>query len=119
MVSADDDMHPYALMEPGRPWLDQREVSRGRLHRAGRDGYVRKSFGLLGAFLDVLGKPVAEAPADYDSGEVLVDTAMDLETNVPLGVRRENSLVLREGELRRCWNARWTSSVASSSRSAG
>lgn len=100
MVSADDDMRPYALMEPGRESLDQHEVSRGRLHRAGRDGYVRKSFDVLGAFLDVLGRPVAEAPANYESGEVLVDTAMDLETNASLGVRRENSLVLRRGEVR-------------------
>src|SRR5262249_4951244 len=52
MVSSDDDMRPYALMEDGRESLDEGEVCRGRLHRAGRNGYVRKSFDVLGSFLD-------------------------------------------------------------------
>ncbi|HEX4614048.1 MAG TPA: hypothetical protein VH092_38050, partial [Urbifossiella sp.] len=100
MVSADDDMRPYALMEPSRESLDEGEISRGRLHRAGQNGYVRKSFDVVGSFLDVLGKPAAEVPANYASGEVLVDTAMDLETNATKGVSRENSLLLRTGEVR-------------------
>jgi hypothetical protein len=97
MVSADDDMRPYALMEPSLESLDEGEISRGRLHRAGGNGYVRKSFDVLGAFLDVLGKRAADVPANYESGEVLVDTAMDLETNATKGVSRENSLLLRKG----------------------
>jgi hypothetical protein len=100
VVSADDDMRPYALMEPGRESLSDGEISRGRLHRAGKSGYVQKSFDVVGSFLDVLGKPAAEVPANYESGEVLVDTAMDLETNASNGVSRENSLRLRKGELR-------------------
>jgi hypothetical protein len=100
VVSADDDMRPYALMEPGRESLNDGEISRGRLHRAGKSGYVQKSFDVVGSFLDVLGKPAAEAPANYESGEVLVDTTMDLETNASNGVGRENSLLLREGEVR-------------------
>ncbi len=97
MVSADDDMRPYALMEPSLESLDDGEISRGRLHRAGNNGYVRKSFDVLGSFLDVLGKPIAELPANYASGELLVDTAMDLETNATRGMSRENSLLLQQG----------------------
>jgi len=100
MVSADDDMRPYALMEDSLESLDEGEISRGRLHRAGKNGYVRKSFDIIGAFLDVLGKPTSEVPANYTSGEVLIDTAMDLETNVSKGVSRENSLHLQQGAVR-------------------
>ncbi len=42
MVSADDDMRPYALMETSPESLDEDEVSRGRLHRAGQNGYTRQ-----------------------------------------------------------------------------
>jgi hypothetical protein len=97
MVSADDDMRPYALMEPSLESLDEGEISRGRLHRVGKNGYVRKSFDIIGAFLDVLGKPATEVPANYESGEVLLDSAMDLETNATRGVSRENSLRLQKG----------------------
>jgi hypothetical protein len=100
MVSADDDMRPYALMEPSLESLDEGEISRGRLHRAGKNGYVRKSFDIIGAFLDVLGKPASELPANYESGEVLIDTAMDLETNASMGMSRENSLRLQKGAIR-------------------
>jgi hypothetical protein len=100
VVSADDDMRPYALMEDSLESLDEGEISRGRLHRAGRNGYVRKSFDVLGSFLDVLGKPAAELPANFAAGEVLIDTAMDLETNATRGLSRENSLHLRGGEVR-------------------
>ena len=99
MVSSDDDMRPYALMEDGRESLDEGEVCRGRLHRAGRNGYVRKSFDVLGSFLDVLGKPVAEVPENYERGEVLVDSTMDLETNATRGLARENSLMLQRAEV--------------------
>ncbi len=58
-----------------------------------------QSFDILGSFLDVLGKPVGDAPDNYERGEVLEDTAMDLETNATKGVARENSLVLRRGPL--------------------
>ncbi len=91
MVSSDDDMRPYALMEHSLESLDEGEVSRGRLHRAGRNGYVRKSFDIIGSFLDVLGKKAVDVPENYDKGEVLVDTAMDLETNATKGLARENS----------------------------
>jgi hypothetical protein len=100
LVSADDDMRPYALMEDSLESLNDGEVSRGRLHRAGTNGYVKKSFDVLGSFLDVLGKPTAEVPANYVSGEVLIDSAMDLETNATKGVSRENSLVLQKGDVR-------------------
>jgi hypothetical protein len=97
MISADDDMRPYALMEHSPESLEPNEVCRGRLHRTGQNGYSRKSFDILAAFRDVLGKPAGEAPDNYESGEVLVDTAMDLETNATKGVSRENSLLLERG----------------------
>jgi hypothetical protein len=100
MVSADDDMRPYALMEESLESLDEGEISRGRLHRVGKNGYVRKSFDIVGSFLDVLGKPAADVPANYESGEMLIDTAVDLETNASKGVSRENSLRLRKGDVR-------------------
>jgi hypothetical protein len=99
MVSSDDDMRPYALMEHSLESLDEGEVSRGRLHRTGRNGYTRKSFDVIGSFVDVLGKKAADVPDNYDKGEVLVDTAMDLETNVTKGLARENVLVLEHGQV--------------------
>lgn len=53
---------------------------------------VRKSFDVLAAFRDVLGKPVAEIPGNYERGELLRDTSMELETNATTGLSLENSL---------------------------
>lgn len=99
MVSADDDMRPYTLMEHSIESLGAEEVCRGKLVKAGHNGYGRKSFDILGSFLDVLGKPVREIPDNYERGDLLVDTAMDLETNATKGLARENSLLLRRGPL--------------------
>ncbi len=97
MVSSDDDMRPYTLMEDSPESLSADEVSRGKLVKAGKNGYTRKSFDILSSFLDVLGKRAADAPDNYERGEVLVDTAADLETNATKGVTRENSLMLQRG----------------------
>jgi len=97
LVSSDDDMRPYTLMEHSPESLADNEVSRGRLYKVGRNGYTRKSFDILTSFLDVLGKPAGQVPDNYERGEVLVDSAMDLETNATKGLARENSLVLRRG----------------------
>src|SRR6516225_7046928 len=99
LVSADDDMRPYTLMEHSPESLAADEVCRGRLHKVGQNGYSRKSFDILTSFLDVLGKRAGEVPANYERVELLVDTAMDLETNATKGVARENSLILRRGPL--------------------
>lgn len=99
MVSADDDMRPYTLMEHSPESLNADEVCRGRLHKVGQNGYSRKSFDILTSFLDVLGKPAGEAPDNYERGELLVDTAMELETNATKGLARENSLMLQRGPL--------------------
>ena len=99
MVSADDDMRPYTLMEHSPESLEPDEVCRGRLHRSGENGYGRKSFDILTAFRDVLGKRVCEVPDNYERGELIVDTAMDLETNATTGVKRENSLLVQRGPL--------------------
>jgi hypothetical protein len=97
MVSSDDDMRPYCLVEYSPESLSGDEVCRGRLYKAGENGYNRKSFDILAAFLDVLGKPVSEIPENYEHGELLVDTAMDLETNASRGLVREHSLMLQRG----------------------
>jgi len=99
MVSADDDMRPYTLMEHSPESLDSEEVCRGRLHKLGQNGYGRKSFDILTSFLDVLGKPASQVPDNYERGELLVDTAMELETNASKGLSRENSLLLQRGPL--------------------
>lgn len=99
MISSDDDMRPLALMEDSPESLGAGEVCRGKLMRAGTPGYTAKSFDILSAFLDVLGKPVRDVPTNYERGEMLVDTAMHLETNASLGFKRENSLHLQTGEI--------------------
>jgi len=97
MISSDDDMRPYALMEDRSESLGIDEICHGRLHKIGRNGYTRKSFDIIASFLDVLGKPVSQTPDNYERGEWLLDTAMDLETNATKGLARENSLMLRRG----------------------
>jgi hypothetical protein len=97
MISSDDDMRPYCLVEYSPESLGDDEVCHGRLHRAGENGYTRKSFDITAAFLDVLGKRVSEIPDNYERGELLVDTAMDLETNSSKGLSREHSLMLQRG----------------------
>ena len=54
MVSADDDMRPYTLIEDSPESLADDEVCRGKLVKAGQNGYTRKSFDILTSFLDVL-----------------------------------------------------------------
>lgn len=99
MVGADDDMRPYALIEDSPETLAEREVARGKVLKASHGGYSRKSYDILAAFRDVLGKGAGEAPANYVRGELLNDTAMDLETNASLGHSRENSLMLESGRV--------------------
>jgi hypothetical protein len=97
VVSSDDDMRPYALMEDSPESLESDEICRGRLHKAGSGRAVHKSFDIIGAFKDVLGKTISEIPENYERGELLRDTAMDLETNATKGVAAENSLILEHG----------------------
>ena len=81
MISSDDDMRPYALMEDSPESLESDEIARGRLHKAGLGHYVHKSFDIIGAFKDVLGKPVAELPENYERGEMLVDSARAVDSS--------------------------------------
>ena len=99
MVSSDDDMRPYSLMEDHPESLTENEISRGKLMKAGGRGYTRKSYDILTAFLDVLGKPVSEVPANHERGEYLVDSATDLQTNASKEFARENSVLLQRGPL--------------------
>lgn len=101
MVSSDDDMRPDALIESSPESLNEDEVCRGKLTRAGDNGYIRKSYDLLTSFRDVLGQPVANIPANFAKGELVVDTSMDLETNTTKEFSRENSLLLRQGKVPR------------------
>jgi hypothetical protein len=97
LVSSDDDMRPFTLMENSPESLAADEVCHGRLVKSGQNGYTRKSFDILASFQDVLGKTAGQAPANYERGELLVDTATDLETNATKGLARENSLMLQRG----------------------
>jgi hypothetical protein len=101
MVSADDDMSPEALIESSPESLAEHEVCRGKLLKSSDGGFVRKSFDLLTSFRDVLGLPVGSAPANYATGELLIDTSMDLETNTTSQFSRENSLMLKKGNVPR------------------
>lgn len=99
MISADDDMRPCALVEDSPESLGEGEVCRGRLVRGGQNGFTEKSFDILAAFKDVLGKPARDAPPNYDRGECLVDSAMDLMTNSSQGLARQNVLTLMPGDV--------------------
>lgn len=101
MVSADDDMRPYALIEDSPESLGPSEISRGKLIPRGANGHTRKSYDILESFRDILGCTVGQAPANYALGELVRDSAMDLETNNSLGLARENSLTIEEGRVSR------------------
>jgi hypothetical protein len=101
LVSVDDDMRPYALVESSPESLSPEEVSRGRLKKAGENGFINKSFDILTSFKDVLGKKVSELPANFEMGDVITDTSMDLETNVTKEFAVENSLLLQDGPVSR------------------
>ena len=101
MVSADDDMRPYALIEDSPETLVEHEISRGKLLPRGANGHTRKSYDILQSFRDILGRSVADAPANYAYGELLRDSAMELESNTSLGLARENSLFLEGGRVAR------------------
>ena len=101
IVSADDDMRPYGLIEDSPESLGEHEISRGKLLRRDANGHTRKSFDILQSFKDVLGKPSHDAPANYEHGALLVDTNVDLESNASLGLSRENSLFLEAGRVPR------------------
>jgi hypothetical protein len=100
VVSSDDDMRPHALIEESPESLDANEISRGKLIKANKNGHVRKEFDILTSFSDVLGKRVSDLPDNYDRGDHLLDTAMELETNASKGLSRINSLTLSHGTLK-------------------
>jgi hypothetical protein len=100
VVSSDDDMRPHALMDGHPESLRDHQIAHGRLLKPGCDRVVTKSFDILSAFLDVLGKPVADVPANHVRGTMIIDSATELETNASLGYSRENSLTLVDGIVR-------------------
>lgn len=101
MISADDDMRPHALIESSPESLTADEISRGKLLKRDAGGVIQKSYDLLTSFKDVLGRKVSELPENYEKGELVVDTAMDLETNVSKTFSRDNSLLLQKGTVAR------------------
>ena len=101
LVSADDDMRPHALIETHPESLKADEISRGKLMKDGQNRFVKKSFDLLASFKDALGRKVAELPGNFEKGDLLTDTAMDLETNVSTDFAGDNSLILKRGSVSR------------------
>jgi hypothetical protein len=100
LVSADDDMRPFALVENSVESLAAGEISRGKLVKSTQNGYTQKSYDILASFKDVLGKRASEVPANYERGELIVDSAMNLETNTSKeGLARDNSLLLKKGKV--------------------
>ncbi len=102
LISSDDDMRPEALIEDSPESLGDDEICRGKLYRgAEQKGYARKAFDLLEAFDEVLGRKVSQVPPNYEKGDFLVDTSMDLETNTTREFTRDNALLLHRGKLAR------------------
>jgi hypothetical protein len=99
LVSADDDMRPYALIDDEGSELSDDEICRGKVMRAEQAPDEHHSTDILGAFLEALGKPAGRVPDRYARGDHLVDTATDLETNTTKDFTRENALVLRQGHV--------------------
>jgi hypothetical protein len=97
LVSADDDMRPYALVEDDGRDLGADEICRGKVVPFDDAPREHRSFDIVGSFLDVLGKTAETIPDAYARGDFLVDTAMDLETNTTRGFVRDNSLLLQHG----------------------
>jgi len=99
LVSADDDMRPYALVEDDGAGFRQGEICRGKVVKADEAPREHHATDILGAFLEVLGKPASRLPEAYAKGDFLVDTATDLETNATREFSRENALLLRDGSV--------------------
>jgi len=99
LVSADDDMRPEALMTYGTESLGDREICRGFLRKASERSFKSRAFDVVGAFEEVLGRPVADVPDGYARGEVIIDSATELETNASKGLHRENTLLISPGPL--------------------
>lgn len=96
-VSADDDMRPFALVQDDGQRLSGDEICKGSVVPAERAPKETRAFDLLTEFTKALGKPVCDVPSQYARGELLVDSAMDLETNASKGLSRENTLSLLPG----------------------
>ncbi len=99
VISSDDDMRPWALVTNGCESLDNNEISKGKITKKNENGFHRQDFDILRSFSESLGKRVSDLPDHYAKGAFLKDTAMDLETNSSLGLRRENQLILEDGAL--------------------
>ena len=69
LISSDDDMRPYALIEDSPESLTDEEVSRGKLVQNSTNGFTKKSYDILSSFKDVLGKTAGEVPANYERGD--------------------------------------------------
>jgi hypothetical protein len=99
LVSSDDDMRPSALIEHSPESLVTDEICRGKLMKAKAGGFEERSFDLLTAFNDVLGKTVRDLPGNYENGDLVTDTSIDLETNTTKTFSRVNSLILQRGKV--------------------
>ena len=98
MVSSDDDMRPYALMEDSPESLRRRR-GQPRPAAQGRPGRIRAQVvrhpRRVPGRARQAGRPRCRTTTSGAS--CCVDTAMDLETNATKGLARENSLILQRG----------------------
>ncbi|MGB9275979.1 MAG: hypothetical protein WCC08_12160 [Terrimicrobiaceae bacterium] len=76
LMSADDDMRPHALIESSPESLETEEIRRGKRLPAAGGGFHKKSFDLLTAFHDVLGRKVNDLPANYEIAELAVHSVL-------------------------------------------
>ena len=93
--------HAAVRVDGGQPGIPRRRRGLPRTAAQGRaerlhPQVVRHPRGLPGRARQDRSR---EVPENYERGELLVDTAMDLETNATKGLARENSLMLRAGPL--------------------
>ena len=104
MVSADDDMRPFAF-DGGQPRVARRR--RGEPRQAAQGGPERLHAQVVRhrspRFSTCSASAPRDVPENYERGELLVDTAMDLETNATqgAGARELADAAARPGARRR------------------
>ena len=99
IISSDDDMRPYGITSESFESLENGEIAKGRIVSANTNGLKTIEQDVIGSFLEVLGKKVRDLPRNYTEGELLIDSSMDLETNISKGPQDENSLYIQEGKV--------------------
>ena len=97
VVSSDDDMRPYSLMEDSPESLEADEICRGRLHKAASTRSVHRSFDIIGAFKDVI-EEVGRFPRTTSEASCS-STPRRTSNECDKRRRARESLVLRRGNV--------------------